>query len=152
MANDPIGVVARAGWPWARTLERAGLRALRHELRRSEALSRATRLLERRGASARSVDATLARAGFAAEEREETLDALARAGYLDDERLAVSRAGALASRGMGDDGIRADLERLGIVGEHADAAMSGLAPEHERAERILATRGRTPAAGALSRP
>jgi SOS response regulatory protein OraA/RecX len=72
------------------------------------------------------------------------VEALARAGYVDDARFAHGRAAALARRGAGDALIREDLERQGVPREAAEAALAALEPERVRAERVAAARGRTP--------
>lgn len=137
----PAEAVVRAGLCEGLELDRPQLRALRRELRRVEALARATRALASRDHSERSLAARLERAGFAAAERAEAVGALRRAGYLDDARLARSRAAALAERGAGDALIRDDLERRGVDGALADAAVAELEPERERARRLADSRG-----------
>jgi SOS response regulatory protein OraA/RecX len=73
--------------------------------------------------------------------RAESLDVLARAGILDDDRFARTRAEALAGRGYGDAAIQHDLEGQGIAAEAISAALAGLEAEAERARRVLARRG-----------
>jgi SOS response regulatory protein OraA/RecX len=48
-----------------------------------------------------------------------------------------SRAEALARRGYGDAAIRADLARRGVATETAAEAVAALAPEPERARRLV---------------
>ena len=108
----------------------------------------ATRVLQHRDRSRREVDERLTRAGIDADERLEALDALERVGYIDDERFAAARAGALASRGYGDEWIRADLARHRVGAETATAAIAALAPEAERAVVLVERLGRTPKTGA----
>ena len=92
----------------------------------------------------RELDERLERAGIDAEEREAALETLERVGYVDDARVAVLRAEALAARGQGDEAIRFDLERRGLAAEHVEAALAALQPEAERV-RVLAERlGPTP--------
>ena len=100
--------------------------------------------LRHRDRSAAELDARLAERGVEAAEREQALETLARIGYLDDERFARTRAEQLAARGSGDALIRHDLDSRGIAGEHVEAALEGLEPEHERAERIVERRGPGP--------
>ena len=69
------------------------------------------------------------------------VDALTRAGLVDDERFARGRAAALAARGWGDAAIRADLEARGVAGELVEDAVSALDPEPERAARVAERRG-----------
>jgi regulatory protein len=108
----------------------------------------ATRALTYRDRSRQEVDDRLARAGVDADERLEALDTLERVGYIDDERFAAARAGALASRGYGDEWIRADLARHGVGAETAVAAISALVPEVERAAALVERLGRTRKTGA----
>ncbi|MDQ5821641.1 MAG: RecX family transcriptional regulator, partial [Actinomycetota bacterium] len=74
----------------------------------------------------------------------DALDALGRAGFVDDERFAERRAEALAERGFGDEGIRHDLERQGIAPELRERALAALPGERERARTIVARRGPGP--------
>jgi regulatory protein len=69
------------------------------------------------------------------------VERLARAGYLDDGRFAVSRARMLAGRGLGDAAIRADLEQRGVERGAADVAVAALESEAERARREAARLG-----------
>ena len=108
----------------------------------------ATRALRHRDRSRRDVDDRLAQAGIDADERLAALDALERVGYLDDERFAAARAGALASRGYGDAWIRADLAEHRVGTETAAAAIAALVPEAERAAALVERLGRTPKTGA----
>ncbi|MHB8641942.1 MAG: regulatory protein RecX [Gaiellaceae bacterium] len=96
------------------------------------ALDVALRALRAADRSRAELDERLARKGYGDEERRGALDELERLGYLDDERTASLRAARLAERGYGDAYIRADLERRGLDSE---AALAGLEPESERAER-----------------
>jgi regulatory protein len=101
----------------------------------------AARALQHRDRSRREVDARLARAGVDEERRAETLETLERVGYVDDERFARARAGALADRGYGDEWIRHDLAGHGVEGEAADEAIASLEPERERAVALIARLG-----------
>jgi SOS response regulatory protein OraA/RecX len=135
----------RAGVRVGRELDRSTARALARELRRSRALARASRALASRDRSAEAVDARLARAGFGEGVRAEAVETLQRAGLVDDARFAAGRAAALADRGYGNAAIRADLERQGVAGEPAEAALTALEPEVTRAKRVVARRGPSPA-------
>jgi len=64
-------------------------------------------------------------------------------GYVDDRRVAASRAAALAERGYGDEAIRFDLEQRGIAGELVEEAVAGLEPEAARALELAGRLGRT---------
>jgi regulatory protein len=137
----PVDVVVRAGLGVGTELDRPLARTVRRELRRTEALRRATQVVAARARSEHELDARLARAGHTVEERAAAVDVLARAGYVDDARLARARAESLARRGYGDAAIRHDLELRGIAAELVDAALLALAPEAERAAAVMARRG-----------
>jgi regulatory protein len=127
-------------------LDRARLRALRHELRRTEALGAAVGALRYRDHTRSSLARRLQARGVAPAARRAVLDVLDRAGVVDDERFALGRAAALARRGAGDLLIAADLERQGVPTELVERALSSLEPESERARRTLAALGVTPRA------
>jgi regulatory protein len=108
-------------------------------------LTDAVRVLRHRDVSRRKLDERLQRRGARASTRREALDALERAGLVDDARVAAGRARSLAERGYGDAAIRFALEGEAIAAEHVEEALAGLEPERERAERLLAG-GREPKA------
>ena len=137
----PVEVVVRADLAEGRVLDRPGLRVLRRELRRAEALAVATRALRPRDLSEHRVADRLRRASVAPAARAEALETLARAGLVDDGRYARNRAEALAGRGYGDAAIAAELERNGIPPDLAAEALGGLEPEAERARAIVRRRG-----------
>jgi regulatory protein len=110
-------------------------------LRRTDALREAGRLLRTRDLSAKTLEQRLARRALAPPARAEALEALQRAGVVDDRRFAAGRAEALAARGLGDMAIRGDLERQGVAAEPAEEALAGLEPERERAQAIVGRRG-----------
>jgi SOS response regulatory protein OraA/RecX len=141
----PAEAVARAGLTVDAELGRIELRALRRELRRTEALDAAARALLHRDRSRATVDARLAAARIAPWARGQALDALERAGVVDDERFASARAAALARRGSGDALIRAELLAAGVAAEAVTDAIGELEPERERAVRLVAARGQSPA-------
>jgi SOS response regulatory protein OraA/RecX len=134
----PDEVVIRCSLSVGTRLERPQLRELRRELRRAEALVAATRALSARDLSRRRLQERLRTHRIAPEARAEVVATLERAGILDDERLARTRAGALAERGWGDAAIEARLEREGVAPELARQAITGLPPEQERAEVLVA--------------
>jgi regulatory protein len=140
----PVDVVARAGLAQGRVLDRPALRLVRRELRRAEALDVAARALRQRNLSQRALADRLAGAGVTSGAAEEALDVLARAGLVDDARVARNRAEALARRGYGDVAIRAALAQHGVENEPAAAAVAELEPEVERARAIVAQRGPGP--------
>lgn len=109
-----------------------------------EALAAATRALARRDYSERGLRDRLARAGMEPAELDQTLAELRDVGLLDDQRFAGRRARALAERGKGDRAIRFDLRRQGVAAELVESALDDLEAERERAERIVARRGRGP--------
>jgi regulatory protein len=111
-------------------------------VRKTDAVETALRALRHRDRSVAELDARLQERGVGEADRQEALETLARIGYLDDERVARSRAEQLAARAAGDALIRHDLEGRGIDSELVVAALDELEPERDRAERIAATRGR----------
>jgi SOS response regulatory protein OraA/RecX len=137
----PLEVVVRARLEVGRELDRARVRTLRRELRRHEALEVGARALRRRPLSARRLEERLARQEIAPAERARALEALTRAGLVDDERFATERAEALAERGLGDAAIRFALERERLEPAAVEAALERLEPERERAARVVARRG-----------
>ena len=108
------------------------------------AVDTALRALRARDRTVAELESRLRQRGVGEDEGREALELLARLGYVDDERVARLRVAALAARGCGDEMIRADLEERGVGGATIDAAVAELEPERERAERIVASRGRSP--------
>ena len=109
-----------------------------------DAFEVAVRALGAHDRTAAEIDERLERRGIPAGERAEALVRLGRLGYLDDERVARTRAELLASRGSGDALIRDDLERRGVDADGIESALAELEPERERAARIAAERGISP--------
>ena len=107
----------------------------------TEATELALRALRHRERSRRDLEERLERAGIPADERTQTLDELAAAGLVSDDRFAHERARSLAERSGSDALIREDLRRHGIPDEVVAQAMDGLEPESERAGRIFDRRG-----------
>lgn len=140
----PTNAVVRAGLAVGRTLDRPMARELAREVRRAKALAAATRSLAASDRSERALEQRLARAGHSAAAREEAIASLARAGAVDDARLAVARAEQMARRGYGDAAIRADLGRRQIAPDAAASAVAGLEPEAVRLRRLLETEKITP--------
>lgn len=138
----PTDAAVRSGLAVGRTLDRGTARRLARELRRADAMSRALRALSARDRSRQALEDRLGAAGVTAPARSQALETLERVGLVDDARLAADRARALADRGYGDAAIVFDLERQGIGGEAAAAALAGLELERERAERLMDGRGR----------
>ena len=137
-------VVLRAGLSTGLELDRARLRQLRRELRRSEAVSAAARALARRDFSRRGLEARLARARIPRAYREEALAVVAGAGILDDDRSARLAAERLVRRDAGDAAIRFRLSQDGFPPAAIEGALAELPPESERAAAVLEARGRRP--------
>ena len=108
----------------------------------------AARALQHRDRSRREVEERLARAGIDEERRNDALETLERVGYVDDERFAGARAGALANRGYGDEWIRHDLAEHGVAAEAVAEAIAALTPETERAAALVERLGSSPKTGA----
>jgi SOS response regulatory protein OraA/RecX len=141
----PTDAVVRAGLAVGRPLERPTARELAREVRRARALAAAARSLAASERSERALEQRLARAGHSAAAREDAIASLARAGALDDARLAETRAALLARRGYGDAAIRADLRRRLVEPEVAAGAVAALDPELERLRQVLESQNVTPA-------
>ena len=142
----PTEAVLRAGLAVGRELDRPTARRLAREVRRLRALGVATGALRYRDHTRRSLEERLARRGVAPEARREAVATLARAGIVDDERYAMSRAAQLAHRGYGDAYIRHDLAARGLPSRLVGAALDALDPEAERVAGIAT--GSDPAATA----
>src|SRR6266540_1468029 len=141
----PVEVVARSGLRAGAELDRSLLRSLARELRRAKALTVAARALRRRDLSTRRMDERLSRSGVAPAARAEAMAVLSRSGLLDDERFAAAQARSLAERNLGDAAIRYDLEAHGIDPDGIERAFAEVPSERERADRVVARRGRSPA-------
>jgi regulatory protein len=141
----PATVVVRAELRVGRRLDRESARLLARELRRANALARATRALAARDRSRGELEARLDAAGVSEPAREDALSSLEAAGLLDDARVAESRARELARRGYGDAAIRSDLRLRRIASELAAAAVDELEPEAERVGRAIGGKELTPA-------
>jgi SOS response regulatory protein OraA/RecX len=141
----PLEVVVRVGLASGAELGRGDLRALRRELRRAEAVDAATQALVHRARSRATLLARLRAAGIAPWAAAEALETLERAGIVDDGRFARSRAAALAARGSGDALIQDELRSAGVSESDVQAALEALEPERERAIRVSARRGESPA-------
>jgi regulatory protein len=125
-------------------LDRERARELGRKLREHNALQRAARAIAHRDLSERELEQRLAQRNVPAPVRKETVERLVRAGAVDDGRLAQRRADLLARRGAGDFLIRHDLEGRGIASALVDDALASLEVEDDRAQRIVAERGRGP--------
>jgi SOS response regulatory protein OraA/RecX len=136
--------VLGAGLDLGVELDRERARRLGRKLREHEALQSAVRAIAHRDLSGRELEERLARRNVPARVRKEAVERLARAGAVDDGRLARGRAELLARRGAGDHLIRHDLEGRGIAVELVQEALASLEAEGARAQRIVAERGRGP--------
>ena len=139
----PYEAVIRAGLAVGRELDRTRARELRRTLRRLEAQGVAVRALRSRDHTRASLERRLTERGTAPAVLSQTLEAVERAGLVDDQRFAAARAALLAARGAGDLLIADDLERQGVSVDLARAAIAALAPERVRAESIIEARGRS---------
>jgi SOS response regulatory protein OraA/RecX len=137
----PADVVVRAGISEGQVLNRPDLRRFRRELRRAEALAAAERALRVRDLSEQELAARLERARISPPAAAAALEALGRAGLVDDGRVARHRAQALADRGYGDAAIRHDLEGRNLGQEAVQAALDALEPETDRAAHLIERRG-----------
>lgn len=137
----PTDAVVRTGLAVGRVLDRETARTLGRELRRADALARAAQALRPRDRSRQSLEQRLATAGVPAAAREDALDTLERVGFVDDARIATTRAHGLAERGFGDAAIRHDLEREGVAVDLVERALAGVEPEPERARALVGRRG-----------
>jgi SOS response regulatory protein OraA/RecX len=133
----PATVVVRAELRVGRRLDRELARLVARELRRANALARATRALASRDRSRGELEARLDEAGVSETARDEALSSLEAAGLLDDARVAESRARELARRGYGDAAIRSDLRLRRISSETVAATIDALEPEADRARRAV---------------
>ena len=140
----PATAVVRAELRVGRRLDRESARLLARELRRAEALTRATRALSARDRSRGELTSRLDEAGISEAARDEALSSLEAAGLLDDARVAESRARELARRGYGDAAIRSDLRLRRIDSETIAAALDELEPEADARPTSLRGKERTP--------
>jgi regulatory protein len=122
-------------------LDRERAPPLARERRRLLALETAIGALRRHDRSVAELGARLAARGVPPAERERALETLGRAGLVDDERVARTRATVLAERGSGDALIRHDLEQRGLPAQAIEAALAALEPELDRAVAVVARRG-----------
>lgn len=132
----PLGVAARAGLSPGKRLQRADLRLLGRELRRAEALAKATSILSRRPLPRALLEDRLEQKGVAPAARAEAVEALEEAQYLNDRAYALGRAESLAGRDYGDAAIVYILEQERIEPELIASALAPLEPEIERARLI----------------
>jgi regulatory protein len=108
---------------------------------RGSAKDRALRLLGVRWRSRAELQQRLRLAGFPAEEIDQAIQDLDRAGLVDDDRFARAVVADRAGRRLaGDREIRAALRRSGVSEETAAGAMAGAADEPDRALELARKR------------
>ncbi len=134
----PLTAAARAGLSLGKRLGREDLRLLGRELRRAEAVSKATRMLARRPLSRALLEERLEKRGVAPAARDEAVEALEQANYLNDHSYALERARSLAERGYGDAAVRYILEQERVSSELIEEGIKSLNGELERARAIAA--------------
>jgi len=132
----PLTAAARAGLSIGKRLEREDLRLLGRELRRAEALAKATRMLARRPLPRALLEERLEKKGVAPVALEEAVEALEQANYLNDRSYALERARSLAERSYGDAAVHYILEQERVGSELIEDAIASLEPESERAQAI----------------
>jgi SOS response regulatory protein OraA/RecX len=132
----PLTAAARAGLSLGKRLERDDLRLLGRELRRAEALNKATRMLARRPLPKALLEERLEKKGVAPVALGEALEVLEQAQYLNDRSYALERARSLAERSYGDAAVRYILEQERVGSELIEEAVAALEPEIERAREI----------------
>lgn len=132
----PLSAAARAGLSVGKRLERDDLRLLGRELRRAEALTKATRMLARRPLPRALLKERLEKKGVAPVALEEAVQVLEQAQYLNDRSYALERAKSLAERSYGDAAVRYILEQERVGLELIEEALAALEPELERARTL----------------
>ena len=134
----PLSAAVRAGLSVGKRLEREDLRLLGRELRRADALTKATRMLARRPLPKALLEERLEKKGVAPVALEEAVEALEQAQYVNDRNYALERARSLAERSYGDAAARYILEQERVDSELIEEAVAALEPELERAQTLLA--------------
>jgi len=134
----PLSAAVRAGLSVGKRLEREDLRLLGRELRRADALTKATRMLARRPLPKALLEERLEKKGVAPVALEEAVEALEQAQYVNDRNYALERARSLAERSYGDAAVRYILEQERVDSELIEEAVAALEPELERAQTLLA--------------
>jgi SOS response regulatory protein OraA/RecX len=135
----PLTAAARSGLSVGKRLEREDLRLLGREIRRAEALNKATSMLARRPLSRALLEDRLDKKDVAPVAREEAIEALEQAQYLNDRSYALDRALSLAERGYGNAAVRYILEQERVGSELIEEAVGSLDPELGRAQTIART-------------
>ena len=134
----PLSAAVRAGLSVGKRLEREDLRLLGRELRRADALTKATRMLARRPLPKALLEERLEKKGVAPVALEEAVEVLEQAQYVNDRTYALERARSLAERSYGDAAVRYILEQERVGSELIEEAVAALEPELERAQTLLA--------------
>ena len=133
----PDEVVMKTGLAPGALLDRPLLRRFRTELRRAEALRAAGRQIARGDLARQRLEERLQSRGVRPADAAAAVDTLARAGAVDDARLARVRASHLAERCWGNAAIFARLRGAGISDEAAEGALADLVSEPVRAARLV---------------
>lgn len=133
----PLSAAVRAGLSVGKRLEREDLRLLGRELRRADALTKATRMLARRPLPKALLEERLEKKGVAPVALEEAVEVLEQAQYVNDRTYALERARSLAERSYGDAAVRYILEQERVGSELIEEAVAALEPELERAQTLL---------------
>jgi SOS response regulatory protein OraA/RecX len=133
----PDEVVLKTELARGALLDRPLLRRFRTELRRAEALRAAGRQIARGDVARQRLEERLRSRGVRPADAAAAVDTLARAGVVDDARLARARASSLAERGWGNAAIVARLRGAGISDQAAEDAVADLVSEPVRAARLV---------------
>ena len=134
----PLSAAVRAGLSVGKRLEREDLRLLGRELRRADALTKATRMLARRPLPKALLEERLEKKGVAPVALEQAVEVLEQAQYVNDRSYALERARSLAERSYGDAAVRYILEQERVGSVLIEEAVAALEPELERAQTLLA--------------
>lgn len=147
----PDEVVVKTGLVRGALLDRPLLRRFRTELRRAEALRAAGRQVARGDVARQRLEERLRSRGVRPADASAAVDTLARAGAVDDVRLARARASNLAERGWGNAAIVARLQEAGISDEAVECALADLVGEPVRAARLVVDLPASKAVAVLAR-
>ena len=132
----PLNAASRAGLSVGKRLEREDLRLLRHELRRAEALTKATRMLARRPLPRTLLEERLERKGVAPAALEEAVDVLEQAHYLNDHAYRSAEPRDWRNEATGTRPSATSSSRRSVASELIEEALDSLEPELERARAI----------------
>ena len=144
-----VAHAARRGCPALRTGYRCRARpracaCVGRELRRHEAMARATNVLRRRDVSAKELDTRLERAHIDPTTRAEVVTRLDEVGAVDDGRFACRRAEMLAERGAGDESSATTCPAGESRSSPSRRPFRSSSPSRARAARVVGRRGSSP--------